>query len=37
VMEVSYRAPADLEKIRSAIARLGWGDVRCKVRYRLRT
>jgi len=27
VMEVSYRAPADLEKIRSAIARLGWGDV----------
>jgi len=25
VMEVSYRAPADLEKIRSAIARLGWG------------
>jgi preprotein translocase subunit SecF len=26
VMEVSYRAPADLEKIRSAIARLGWGD-----------
>jgi preprotein translocase subunit SecF len=26
VMEVSYRAPADLENIRSAIARLGWGD-----------
>jgi len=26
VMEVSYRAPADLEKIRTTIARLGWGD-----------
>jgi preprotein translocase subunit SecF len=26
VMEVSYRAPADLEKIRSAITHLGWGD-----------
>ncbi|HEX4585980.1 MAG TPA: protein translocase subunit SecF [Burkholderiaceae bacterium] len=26
VMEVSYRAPADVEKIRSAITRLGWGD-----------
>jgi preprotein translocase subunit SecF len=26
VMEVSYRAPADLEKIRTSIGRLGWGD-----------
>lgn len=26
VMEVSYRAPADLEKIRTAISHLGWGD-----------
>jgi preprotein translocase subunit SecF len=26
VMEASYRAPADLEKIRSAITHLGWGD-----------
>jgi preprotein translocase subunit SecF len=26
VMEVSYRAPADVEKIRTAISRLGWGD-----------
>jgi len=26
VMEVSYRAPADLEKIRATIDRLGWGD-----------
>jgi preprotein translocase subunit SecF len=26
VMEVSYRAPADLEKIRASINRLGWGD-----------
>jgi preprotein translocase subunit SecF len=26
VMEVSYRAPADLEKIRATIGRLGWGD-----------
>jgi len=26
VMEASYRAPADLEKIRSVIGRLGWGD-----------
>lgn len=26
VMEVSYRAPADVEKIRSAINKLGWGD-----------
>ena len=26
VMEVSYRAPVDLEKIRAAISQLGWGD-----------
>jgi len=26
VMEVSYRAPANLESIRSAIDKLGWGD-----------
>jgi preprotein translocase subunit SecF len=26
VMEVSYRAPADLEKIRSTVKKLGWGD-----------
>ena len=26
VMEMSYRAPADLEKIRTAISQLGWGD-----------
>ena len=26
VMELSYRAPADLEKIRASINRLGWGD-----------
>src|SRR5258708_10482235 len=26
VMEVSYRTPADLEKIRATIGRLGWGD-----------
>jgi preprotein translocase subunit SecF len=26
VMEVSYRAPAEVEKIRSAITKLGWGD-----------
>src|SRR5258708_33811584 len=26
VMEVSYRTPADLEKTRAAIGRLGWGD-----------
>ena len=26
VMEVSYRAPADLEKIRASISQLGWGD-----------
>jgi preprotein translocase subunit SecF len=27
VMEVSYRAPAELEKIRAAVDKLGWGDV----------
>ena len=26
VMEVSFRAPADLERIRTAITKLGWGD-----------
>jgi preprotein translocase subunit SecF len=26
VMEVAFRAPVDLEKVRGAISRLGWGD-----------
>jgi preprotein translocase subunit SecF len=26
VMEMSYRAPADLEKVRTTISQLGWGD-----------